>query len=378
MKKNALFPLTAMLQIILITLLITIHYGCKKGESESVDIAAILSLTGAGAEFGKDELIGAQMAIDEINNKDSKVQLELIVEDSRTQARDGVSAYHKIINLGIKPVAILSVMSSVSSALAPLVEEDQIPLFCVAAAPHLTQGNTYVFRSLPAGDYQARMLFQLSRKHLNYTSTAILYFNDDFGSSMEHAFSLEANKVGISVLRSEGIQPETSDFRAGLLKLIDSEPDAIYIAAFGSVLGSAVRQLRYLGYRGSLLTTLEIGYPKVLEVAGEASEGAFFVDTKFDAASNDPKTSSFVAQFNNRAKRQPSLDAVLAYDEVQMIYQAGSKRGFTTEGIHKGLLEIEDYESLNGRASMLPSGDVAYELILKTILNGIAVPVNGR
>ena len=343
--------------------------GQEKGRT-TVRIGAILPLTGGGAEFGKDNLVGAQMAIDAIKATPHDVKIELAVEDSLTEPRHGVSAYRKIMDIGLKPVAILTVMSSVSSALAPLADKDEVPLFCVAAAPDLTRGKKYVFRALPAADYQARTLLQMSKVRLGYNTVSILYITDEFGTSMESAFTSAAQERGVKVLHSEGMSADASDFRPGLAKLLDSKPDAIYIAAFGSLLGSAVRQVRELGYKGTVLTTLEIGYPKVLDVAGEAAENCVFVTTQFDPSSSDAATRAFVEDFQKRAGRVPSLDAVLAYDEVQMIFLAGSRKGFTTQGVRAGLLETKDYKSLNGLASVLPNGDVAYALVLKVIRNG--------
>lgn len=356
--------------------------GCKRAETSgpteeggvsqrtTITIGAILPLTGSGAEFGKDELIGAQIARDRINAGSGDVKVELIVEDSRTDASAGVAAYRKLMASRPRPVALITVMSSVSSAIAPLVERDRIPLFCVAAAPSLTAGRHFVFRALPTSDYQARNLLDRSSVHTSFDSVAILYVTDDFGTAMRHSFRAAATTHNVTVLHSEGVSSDSTDFRPSLLRVINSKPDAVYIAAFGSVLGSAVRQLRELGYGGFLLTTLEIGYPKVLEVAGQAAEGALFVDTKFDPDSAEAETKNFVDAFRQRTGRAPSLDAVLAYDEIQLLFLAGSKRGFGPDAIAEGLLEIDDYQSINGRATVRANGDVEYELVLKTIRNG--------
>lgn len=364
--------------VILVLVLGRIFVANGPGEPAQIRIGAILALTGSGAEFGNDEVVGAQMAIDRINASAGREKLSLIMVDSRSQAKDALAAHQQLMGSAPKPIAILTVMSGVSSALAPLAERDRVPLFCVAAAPALTRGNKYVFRSLPAADYQTRTLVQLSKSKLNYNSVAVLFINDEFGTSMESAFVAAANEKGVKVLRSEGVQPGASDFRPGFAKLLAAKPDAVYVAALGSDLGNAIRQLRELGYTAIVLTTLEIAYQQVLDLAGQGAERAFFVDTRFDPSSSDTATKLFVEEFRKRAKRVPSLDAVLAYDEVQLIYEAGLRKGFTSEGVRSGLLETRNYKSLNGSASMLANGDVAYELLLKVIKNGRPVPFEGE
>jgi branched-chain amino acid transport system substrate-binding protein len=358
-----------LLIVTVVSVLLVFHSGCRDKKEELVRVGAILPLTGTGAEFGKDGLIGAEMSITDINAK-STVRFKLLAEDSRTQPKDGVSAYQKLMASSNRPVAMICTMSSISSALVPLVERDQLPMFCIAAAPALTKGNKYVFRALPAADYQARTLLELSKSKLDYKSVCILFFTDEFGTSMEASFKDRAGGSGVKVLRSEGVAPDASDFRASLTKLIAERPDSIYIAAFGSGFGSAIRQLRELDFKGTILAPLEMGYQKVLDVAGPAAEGAVFVDTRFDPSASDPATQAFVKEFESRAGREPTLDAVLAYDELQMFYLAGSAKGFTSEGIRLGLTGMQDYQSVNGRAKILPNGDVAYELVLKIIKDG--------
>ena len=375
-KKSLLVLSAAILAILVLALWLKTRQTPSTESGRAEVIGAILPLTGSGAEFGKDELIGAQIAIDQINAAGNTSKLHLLVEDSHTQPSDGVSAYLKLLGSRNRPKAIITVMSSVSSALAPLAQRDGIPLFCVAAAPSLTRDRDFVFRALPTSDYQADSLLRLSEARLGYKTVSILYVTDEFGTSMESAFATAAEGAGVKVLRSEGITTDATDFRPGLSKLIASHSDVIFIAAFGSVLGSAVRQLRELGYEGTLLTTLEIGYPKVLDVAGSSAEGAIFVDTKFDPNATDPATRSFVKEFVKRSGRQPSLDAVLAFDEIHMISSAASHRGFGGRQIRDGLLAISNYHSINGLASIQPSGDVAYHLRLKTIHNGKALAVD--
>lgn len=364
------------LGLIIILILLWNHFLVTNRSAPAiVRIGAILPLTGLGAEFGKDEEIGAQMAIDEINTSSGTLKFELLVEDSRTQPRDGVAAYQKLMMTTPKPIALLSVMSSVSSAIAPLAERNKVPLFCVAAAPALTQGNRYVFRSLPAANYQTQSLLDLSIEEVKYKTVNILFFLDEFGRTMQASFEAAAKEKGVSVLRSEGISNDTTDFRPALLKLIEPAPEAVFIGTLGSGLSSAIRQLREIGFTGHILAPIELGYQEVLGSVGQSAEGALFVGTQFDATNVDPATQRFVEEFQKRAGRLPTLDAVLAYDEVRMIFDAGSRESFTAEGVHRGLLKTKNFSSLNGPAEMLPNGDIKYQLILKMVEKGKGVPV---
>jgi branched-chain amino acid transport system substrate-binding protein len=89
---------------------------------------------------------------------------------------------------------------------------------------------------------------------------------------------------------------------------------------------------------------------------------------------SNPRVHEFIENFKARYKKEPNLDAFLAYDEVQMLASLIKERGYNSLGIREGLLSMKDFHGLTGELTMMSNGDIAFNLGLKIIKEGKAVP----
>ncbi|MGH9991252.1 MAG: ABC transporter substrate-binding protein [Nitrososphaera sp.] len=120
-------------------------------------IGAILPLTGPGASFGQSSKNALMMATDEINKNLENARLELLVEDGMTDPKASVSAFSRLYYAEDTRIFITSI-SSVSLALAPLVEGKQSLLFANASHPQVTTGRKFVFRYSNTAQDESRVL----------------------------------------------------------------------------------------------------------------------------------------------------------------------------------------------------------------------------
>ena len=103
--------------------------GCIKKEPETYKVGAILPLSGSGANYGKWEKQGVDLAVDEINQAGgiNGKKIEIIFEDSKSLPKDGVSAMNKLSSVDKVPVAIAGI-SSVVLACAPVADQYKVVL----------------------------------------------------------------------------------------------------------------------------------------------------------------------------------------------------------------------------------------------------------
>lgn len=340
-------------------------------------IGAIFPLTGSGAKFGEDDRMGVILAMEDINSvggiKGHKI--DFIFEDSKTDPKEAIAIFNKFLATSPSPV-ILATMSSVGMALKPLVEEHKIVMFIIAANPALTEEGGYVFRMLPTASNQTERLAKLASTKLKLKRVAVLHINDDFGDGMRKSFvsSFENLKGKISIV--ESFEKDSSNFRPQVTKVIAKKPEAVFVAGYGKALGIIIKQIREMGYKGLLLGSLELSYPDILSIAGEATEGAIVVDVIVDKES--PKLKEFTERFQQRFKKEPNLDAYLAYDMVQLVAEAIKNTGYTADGIRESLLTIKSFHGLTGDLNIMPNGDVYFNLGLKIIKGGKAIPHENR
>ena len=211
-----------------------------------------------------------------INEQKNKFQYQIFYEDSKSDPKIAVNSFQILIARNRINVG-MTVLSSVSMALKPIAEKNRIPLFCVGANPYLTVDSKFVFRSLATSEYQTKIL----AKHLIHINSkinriAILYYNDDFGVGCKNSFITEIISSNKTIVAQEAINQGQTEYRNVITKLLRSNPDVLFVANYGTSLALTLRKIREMGYKGIILSTLEVAYPEVLNLAGTASNGVCF------------------------------------------------------------------------------------------------------
>lgn len=359
------------LVLILILVSVVIYINQRQKEPEVIKIGAILPLTGKLAEFGVDEKRGMDLALEEINKTGylNGKKLSIIYEDSKSDPKTAVSALQKLLTTD-KPPVVFSLGSSISLAIAPIIDQNKIVLIAVAATPDLSGKSPYIFRNFPSASSQAQKLAHLAYSQLGIREIAILYINDDLGLGNKKAFVDFFTKLGGKVIFEDAFAKEGKDFRPLVSKVLETKPTAIYVPGYGDALALLVKQIKEAGYKGIFLSSPEFGYPSVLNVAGDASEGVIYSDLAYDPTSEDPEIKSFVEKFKSLFGKEPTLDAVLAYDEVRMVAEIIKKVGPKPLAIRDELAQLKNFKGISGNLSILPNGDVDFPIVLKVIRNG--------
>lgn len=350
-------------------------YNQKKTNTTKpvIKIGAILSLSGEGAEYGKDEQRAINLFLEQIEKENSKYSYRVNFQDSKSDPKNAVSAINNLISTD-KPDVVMSVLSSVCLSIKPITEKHEIPLFCVGANHQITENANFVFRSLPTSDYQVEVLANKFIGKMNVNSFSIIYLNDDFGSGCFNIFKNVLNDNKKNLVSSAALNPSKTDYRAEVTGVLKDKPDAIYIASYGSSIAYVLKNLTELGYKGIILSTLEVSYPNVLALAKNTAENVYYVDTYYQDTIN--RKNDFIKNFKTKYNLGPTLDAVLAYDEMTVIYKTFENYDKSAESFRKikGIDSL--YLSANGSFKISTKGDFLYSLVLKKISNGIPVIIS--
>ena len=108
------------------------------------------SLTGPGEIYGTVAVRAKQMAVDEINDAggiDGRM-IELVVEDSKCNARDAITAYNKLTEMEGVKIILGTSCSGAMLGVAPLAEEHGVVLFSgLATNPAIAEAGDYIFRT---------------------------------------------------------------------------------------------------------------------------------------------------------------------------------------------------------------------------------------
>ena len=152
-------------------LLLGMMAGCggsqaSSGESAGgspIKIGYFGPLTGGSAQLGQAALNGAQLAVDQINEKGGVLgrRLEIISYDDKSSPEEAVKAATKLVQVDKVNAIFGSLHSANVQAAAPVVEESQTLLVSGGTSPTwLQQGYTYLFRSIANANAASKQLAQ--------------------------------------------------------------------------------------------------------------------------------------------------------------------------------------------------------------------------
>jgi branched-chain amino acid transport system substrate-binding protein len=291
-----------------------IWYGVSKKPTtpttnEPIKIGAILPLTGDFAEYGNDELSALELFVEEWNSKNDR-NIKLLVEDNRTDPKEAISALNRL--LLENPKAFLTLGSSISLSLQPIITEKQIPTLTVAANSDTAKGFM-IQNNVTSDDYVNLIAEEILAK--NVKKVGLILRNDDFGKALgESLVGKIKNKVEIA---EELVSPDESDFRTPITKIKSKNPDVVFVAHTGKKLGLLISQIRNLMGNILIYSEIEVSYPEVKEAAGANYYNIKYADLNVDY--NRPDLKAFKEKYVAKFNKEPSLDSILAYNEMLML-----------------------------------------------------------
>ncbi|MBA4398252.1 MAG: hypothetical protein C0394_12840, partial [Syntrophus sp. (in: bacteria)] len=229
---------------------------------ETVEIGAVLSLSGPSSYVGEEIRDGMLLAVEEINTWGgiNGRKIELIIEDSQTDPQVGEEAF-KRIEATHQPLLYVANGSEVAIALAPLAEENRVLLFGLAAtAPELTEPeNEWAFRYFPTAKDEVPPVLSILEE-LQVENLGMIYIDDPYGRSFFALTRQEFEKSGGRV-RGEPYDGKTADFTEQIARLKDAE--AIYVVVRSGHLKDIFEQLRQEGYEGFIVAAGNASVPSV-------------------------------------------------------------------------------------------------------------------
>jgi len=248
--------------IVIIIVLVAAFY--KPVPKEAIKIGAILPLTGAASYPGEQAKIGISIAAEEINSRggiDGR-KLEIIYEDSKTNPTEGVSAFQKLTSMDNVDM-VISALSAVSMAIAPLAKEKEIPVIGIMTTARGFVQNEWTFRYQPLTDLEIAPIVQMV-KDLNPEKKGVLYLNDEFGNDVFNSFKQEMSALGKEVYGEKYGVAETN-FNDYVTKLKSKGIDSIYIVGFDSHLINIVQSLVALDFDGIIFSASTLSLPNARE-----------------------------------------------------------------------------------------------------------------
>ena len=277
--------------ICLLAVLVSVMVACDRdsGEDEAFRIGVMESLTGPGETYGTVANQAKQLAVDEINAAGgiNGRMIELVVEDSKCNAQDAITAYNKLTDVdGVKIILGTSCSGAMLGA-ALLAEEEGVVMFSgLATNPDIAEAGDYIFRT-SMNDAQLGIDTGNQLWADGIRKLATINETTDYAEGVRRESVAQFEKRGGEVVAEERYPSDVTDFRSQLTKLLNASPDALHIAAQAEFAGGTiVKQARELGFDGPIYSDVVVVGATALEIAGDAATGVKAVTADLDPANN--------------------------------------------------------------------------------------------
>lgn len=245
--------------------------------SDTVTIANVAELSGAGAAAGAVWHDGVKLAVSEINANGGILgkQIDLKAYDSQTNPQNSRAMVQKAIDE--EAYVLMGTVYSSSTIVNMLVaQQNGVPQLTGSESPTITaKGNPYIFRTAFGAQKGLPKLASYLKDGLNATKIAVVWANTEFGKGGHDAFIKIAKNQGINIVADIPTEQGQVDFAADVSKVRSSGAQAVFVylteEESARFLIEADKQKLGLPLAGDTVLTSQ----KVIDLAGEAAEGVF-------------------------------------------------------------------------------------------------------
>ncbi len=297
-------------------------------QAQTIKIANVVELSGAGATAGTMFKSGIELAVKDINAAGGVLGRKIEVMNMDTQTNPGVAKalVVKAIDEGVfaiyGPVFTGSILVSQTET-----RRAEIPNFTAAAGALVTQqGSPYIFRT---GLTQSNTMPKAARyiaQNLKIKKIALLYVNNDFGKGGRDAVITAFKTFGVEVVADVSTEAGQVDFSAPIVKVKQAGAEGVFVYLNEEESARAVRELRKQGWDKPIVGDVTLLGQKVIDLAGDAANGVVG-HSEMSADAPIPAIKAVRDKFVKEYNFVPDHNGIKGYQGVYMLKAGIEKVG---------------------------------------------------
>jgi branched-chain amino acid transport system substrate-binding protein len=341
-----------------------------------IKLADVAELSGGGATVGTNWKNGIDLAVAEINAKGGILGHKIEVTHADSQSNPGVARAQVQKALDSEPYVLLGPGYSGSvKVTAPLAAEAGITEIMGGEAAELTQaGNKFLFRTSFGQQSTMPKVAKYIADDLKAKTVAVVWVNNDFGKGGRDVIIQEFGKLGVEVVADLSTEAGQADFAADVAKLKAASPDAAFIYLNEEESARILKELKRQGVSVPLVGETTLIGQKVIELAGDAANGARgHVGLTTDAPV--PAVKAFRDRFVKKYNYVPDHNGLKGYLAIYMIKAVTDKMGKVdpknfANTLHGMTIKAADEPGILMDVTFDQNGDIDREGFLVEVVDG--------
>src|SRR5450759_1436781 len=339
-------------------------------------IVGFVELSGTGPTSRRNFDHGVKLAVKEINAAGGILGRRIDYTSSDTQSAPQTAKALAQKAVDDRAYVVMGPVFS-GSILVSMVEtrRAEIPNFTGGEGASITQqGNPYIFRTSFTQATAMPKVARYLKDTVKAKTIAIVWVNNDFGKGGRDTMMKALEAQGIKVAADISTDHGQVDFSGAVLKVKQSNADAVFVYTNEEESARALRELKKQGYDKPIVGETTLTSQKVIELAGDAANGAVaHVGLTADAPQSTIKV--FDERFQKEYKYKTDHNGLKGYSAMYIVKAVTEKIGkFDPKAfavaMHGVTLSTKDHPGVLLDVTFDQNGDLARESFMTTVVNG--------
>jgi branched-chain amino acid transport system substrate-binding protein len=239
-----------------------------------VTVGVILSMTGPAASLGKPAENTVKIWPDQIGGQ--KVRLVMLNDNS--DATEASKQASKLITEEKVDVIVGPSITPPSIAAMEVAGRNATPIIALGGGNAIIDPQEgprkWAFKMAAPESLSVDRVIEHMKAH-KIKNVGVIAVTTSYGEGFLKAFSTQAPAAGIKVSATERIGAQDVSATSQALKVMASNPDAVYIFSFGTPGATPHIELVKRGYKGAIYQTHGVANADFLRIGGKDVEGAY-------------------------------------------------------------------------------------------------------
>jgi len=280
--------------------------------------------------YGLRVQLGVDLYVKEVNEAGGLLGQQIVMDwrDDTHDAVEAVNAYNQLVGAGAKAI-IGPVTTTPTLAVVPQSAADNMPEITPSATAYaVTDAGKNMFRTCILDPYQAEIMAMYAADTLAAETVAVLYDNtNDYSIGLYESFVNKAEELGFNIGAVEAAVENDADYTPQLIKIADSEPEAVFVCYYYETAALVLRQAVDVGLDAFMMgpdgwSGIENQVQDDLSLLNKA----VFCD-QFSPNDDSEAVQAFVAAFTAEYNEAPTMFNALGYDTAKILFSAIERAG---------------------------------------------------
>jgi len=337
------------------------------GDLQVIKIATQSPLSGGSATLGESIKLGAQLALEENQQKfnDLGFKLELVPQDDQGDPKKGVANAQQ---LGAD-TAILGVVGHLNSGVAIPSSEIYEKYSMVMVSPANTATDVTdrklktVNRIVARDDFQGPAAAAFAINELKAKNIFVIQDKTAYGQGLADAFKGAAEKLGATIVGYEGITVGEKDFNGVLNQVTSKNPDFIYFGGLYSEGGLLIKQAREKGIEVPIMGGDGLDSSTLVDIAGDKIVNTYYSSVAADITKTDAGK-EWAARYKEKFGKNVEGFSAYGYDAMGVLLngleaaiKANDGKLPSREQVRDAVRAVKDFEGVVTKVGFDDIGD---------------------